>query len=90
MGLTTAGRIAGRLIAAGRAPSTPVAIVESASLSHERRRVSTLAELEATVADLDGPALLIVGEVAALADVAGLAGEGVASPDESFIREFKS
>ncbi len=90
MGLTTASRIAGRLIAAGRAPTTPVAIVESASLSHERRRVSTLAELEATVADLDGPALLIVGEVAALADVAGLAGDSGASADESFIREFKS
>ncbi|QUD88740.1 uroporphyrinogen-III C-methyltransferase [Phenylobacterium montanum] len=72
MGLTKAGRIAARLIAAGRAPSTPVAIVEAASQPDERRRVTTLAELEACVADLDGPALLIVGEVAALADVSTL------------------
>ena len=68
MGLSTAPAIAARLIAAGRAPSTPVAVVESASLPDERRRVTTLAELGAAVADLDGPALLIVGEVASLAD----------------------
>lgn len=69
MGLTTAGRIAGRLIEAGRAPATPVAVVESASLPHERRLVTTLANLAEAVAGLDGPALLIVGEVAALADI---------------------
>lgn len=68
MGLSTAPAIAARLIAAGRAPSTPVAVVESASLPDERRLVTTLAELGAAVAELDGPALLIVGEVASLAD----------------------
>ena len=69
MGLSTAGRIAGRLIAAGRAASTPVVIVENASLVEERRRLSTLGGLEDAVRGLDGPALLIVGEVAALADI---------------------
>jgi uroporphyrin-III C-methyltransferase len=69
MGLSTAPLIAARLIAAGRAPSTPVAVVEGASLPDERRLVTTLAELGAAVAALDGPALLIVGEVAALADI---------------------
>jgi uroporphyrin-III C-methyltransferase len=68
MGLSTAPAIATRLIEAGRAPSTPVAVVESASLPQERRLVTTLAELGAAVAALDGPALLIVGEVASLAD----------------------
>ena len=68
MGLSTAPAIAARLIAAGRASSTPVAVVESASLPEERRLLTTLAELGAAVADLDGPALLIVGEVASLAD----------------------
>jgi uroporphyrin-III C-methyltransferase len=68
MGLSTAPAIAARLIAAGRAPSTPVVVVESASLPEERRLVTTLAELGAAVATLDGPALLIVGEVASLAD----------------------
>ena len=68
MGLSTAPAIAARLIAAGRASSTPVAVVESASLPEERRLLTTLADLGAAVADLDGPALLIVGEVASLAD----------------------
>ena len=68
MGVSSAARIAARLIAAGRAASTPVAIVENASLPQERRRRSTLAELDISTRDLDGPALLIVGEVAALAE----------------------
>jgi uroporphyrin-III C-methyltransferase len=69
MGLSTAGLIAARLIAAGRGAATPVAVVESASLPEERRLVTTLAELACAVAALDGPALMIVGEVAALAQV---------------------
>lgn len=69
MGLSTAGRIAARLIAAGREGSTPVAVVENASLPNERRLLTTLMNLGEAVRDLDGPALLIVGEVAALADV---------------------
>lgn len=69
MGLSTAGLIAAQLIAAGRAASTPVAVVESASLPNERRLVTTLAGLAGAVAALDGPALMIVGEVAALAQV---------------------
>jgi uroporphyrin-III C-methyltransferase len=68
MGLTTAPQIAERLIAAGRAASTPVAVVENASLPNERRLISTLAKLGEDVKSLDGPALLIIGEVAALAE----------------------
>ncbi|MDR3512306.1 MAG: uroporphyrinogen-III C-methyltransferase [Caulobacteraceae bacterium] len=67
MGLSTAPGIAARLIAAGRSPLTPVAVVENASLPDERRLVTTLSALGDSVAGLDGPALLIVGEVAALA-----------------------
>jgi len=69
MGVSTAGRIAARLIEAGRSGSTPVAVVENASLQAERRIVSTLAQLESATRGLDGPALLIVGEVASLAQV---------------------
>jgi uroporphyrin-III C-methyltransferase len=68
MGVSTAGQIAARLIAAGRAGSTPVAVVENASLPGQRRLVTTLASLEGAVRDLEGPALLIIGEVAALAE----------------------
>jgi uroporphyrin-III C-methyltransferase len=69
MGVTTAGLMAERLIAAGRQASTPVLIVENASRSDERRVLTRLAELPKAAAGLDGPALLVIGEVAALADV---------------------
>jgi uroporphyrin-III C-methyltransferase len=69
MGLTTAPMLAERLIAAGRAPSTPVLVVENASRADERRVLTRLAELPKAAAGLDGPALLVIGEVAALADV---------------------
>ena len=68
MGLTTAATIAARLIEAGRNGSTPVAVVEGASLDGERRIVTTLSGLSDAVAGLDGPAILIIGEVAALAE----------------------
>jgi uroporphyrin-III C-methyltransferase len=67
MGLTTAASIAGRLIEAGRAGSTPALIVENASRPDERRIVTTLEDLPASTNGLSGPALLIVGETMALA-----------------------
>lgn len=69
MGLTTAPMLAQRLIGAGRAGSTPVLIVENASRPDERRLLTRLAELPKAAAGLDGPALLVIGEVAALAEV---------------------
>jgi uroporphyrin-III C-methyltransferase len=69
MGLTTASSLAGRIIGAGRAASTPVLIVQNASRADERRILTRLGELQTATASLDGPALLIIGEVAALADV---------------------
>jgi uroporphyrin-III C-methyltransferase len=67
MGLSTAPGIAARLIGAGRSASTPVLVVENASLANERRILSTLGQLSDAVQGLEGPALLIIGEVAALA-----------------------
>jgi uroporphyrin-III C-methyltransferase len=69
MGLTTAASLAGRMIAAGRAASTPALIVENASRADERRVLTRLGELRTATVGLEGPALLIIGEVAALADV---------------------
>jgi len=68
MGLSTAPKIAARLMAAGRAGSTPVLVVENASLADERRISTTLGALGDDVQALDGPALLVIGEVAALED----------------------
>jgi uroporphyrin-III C-methyltransferase len=69
MGLSTAPKIAARLIEAGRNASTPALIVENASLADERRILTTLGGLGAASEGLDGPALLVIGEVAALADI---------------------
>ncbi|MDO8800125.1 uroporphyrinogen-III C-methyltransferase [Phenylobacterium sp.] len=67
MGVSTAAGIAQRLMAAGRARSTPALIVEKASRADERRVVTDLAGLADAAAEVSGPALLIVGEAMALA-----------------------
>jgi uroporphyrin-III C-methyltransferase len=67
MGVSTAARIAARLMAAGRAGSTPALIVADASLPTERRIVTTLAGLAEAATTVEGAGLLIVGEAMALA-----------------------
>ncbi len=68
MGLSTAPAIASSLIQAGRAASTPALVVEKASLADERRIATTLGRLGEDIQGLDGPAILILGEVAGLAE----------------------
>ncbi len=77
MGLSTAASIAARLIGAGREPSTPALVVEQASLPDERRILTTLAGLGSAAEGLDGPAILIIGEVAALADTATVVAQAI-------------
>jgi uroporphyrin-III C-methyltransferase len=69
MGLTTAALIAERLMGAGRDGGTPALIVVNASRANEQRIATTLAGLAEAAEDLSGPALLMVGEAMALADV---------------------
>ena len=68
MGVGTAPTIAENLIRAGRAPSTPVAVIENGTRDNEIRAYGTLAELPQLITDagIKGPALLIIGEVAGL------------------------
>jgi uroporphyrin-III C-methyltransferase/precorrin-2 dehydrogenase/sirohydrochlorin ferrochelatase len=68
MGVTTAGAIATKLIAAGFRPDLPVLAVENASRDDERRVATTVAELAANPErlGLKSPAVLIFGEVAGL------------------------
>jgi uroporphyrin-III C-methyltransferase len=62
MGLCCAPAIAHALIGAGRAPSTPVAIVVDASLPDAQTHYTTLANLPAFAQrDIGGAALLLVG-----------------------------
>jgi uroporphyrin-III C-methyltransferase/precorrin-2 dehydrogenase/sirohydrochlorin ferrochelatase len=69
MGVAGLGAIRDGLLRYGRDAATPVAIVEHASRSQQRVTLGTLAELEdlARRGDIESPALLVVGEVAALA-----------------------
>ena len=70
MGVAGLATIRDRLLQHGRAASTPVAIVENGSRSNQRVVLATLAELEdaGRAAAVKSPALVIVGEVAALAE----------------------
>jgi uroporphyrin-III C-methyltransferase/precorrin-2 dehydrogenase/sirohydrochlorin ferrochelatase len=68
MGVSVLGVIGEQLIAHGRAPCTPVAIVEHGTRPEQRVTLATLEELADLAArgGIESPALLIVGEVAAL------------------------
>jgi uroporphyrin-III C-methyltransferase len=61
MGAGEAQAIASALIAAGKPASTPVVVVENASLPHARKAGTTLGRLESTGSG--GPALILIGEV---------------------------
>ena len=68
MGVGTAAMIADRLIEAGRAPETPVAVIENGTLDNEVTVTGLLENLPHLIEDhgIRGPALLIIGEVAGL------------------------
>ncbi|MHA6287562.1 siroheme synthase CysG [Maricaulis sp. CAU 1757] len=67
MGVGAAARIRQRLLDAGRAADTPVAIVENASLPGERHVHGRLEDLADLVCDagITGPAIIYVGAIAA-------------------------
>ena len=69
MGVAGLAAIRDGLLRHGRDASTPVAIVERGSRPDQRVTLATLAELDGIAGrgDIESPALLIVGEVAALA-----------------------
>lgn len=68
MGVGQLGRIAADLVAHGRDPHTPVAIIEQGTTTDQRTITGTLADIGA-MAQAQGvraPAVIVVGEVAAL------------------------
>jgi uroporphyrin-III C-methyltransferase/precorrin-2 dehydrogenase/sirohydrochlorin ferrochelatase len=72
MGVGAAGRIAARLIEHGLDPATPVAVIENGTLPSQRAVYGRLSGLGWLVrqSDISGPALIVIGRVAALADAA--------------------
>jgi uroporphyrin-III C-methyltransferase len=72
MGLATLADTASALVANGRAPSTPAAVISHATLPSERVVVSDLANIASAAAGLAAPALVIVGDVVAHRVVSGV------------------
>jgi uroporphyrin-III C-methyltransferase/precorrin-2 dehydrogenase/sirohydrochlorin ferrochelatase len=70
MGVSTLGSVREQLLAHGRAADTPFALIENGSTPRQRVVTGTLAQLPELAAThaVRSPALLILGEVAALAE----------------------
>ena len=68
MGLTGAAHICTQLTTHGAPLDRPVAVVQSASLAHQRVWLSTLGQLPRALPaqKLESPALLLIGDVASL------------------------
>ena len=84
MGRANMAQIAVRLIAEGLAASTPVMAVCNGTQPNERHVIAGLGEISSAVADadLDGPVLFVVGQVASLAKELGIeAGLAALPPD---------
>ena len=80
MGVAALAETCGRLVAAGRAPSTPVAVVESGWTPRQRTTRTTLADAagDAAARGVRAPAVVVVGEVVAVGDrVAQALADGV-------------
>lgn len=70
MGLTAASAVKSGLIAAGRDPNTPVAVLARGTRPDSRSITGTLSQLPMLAASVgDGPALIVVGDVVAHSQV---------------------
>jgi uroporphyrin-III C-methyltransferase/precorrin-2 dehydrogenase/sirohydrochlorin ferrochelatase len=74
MGLLGLPVLCARLVAHGRDPATPAAIIQQGTLPQQRVLIGSLATLPGIVAgaDLHGPTLIVIGEVVALAATLGV------------------
>jgi len=79
MAVAQLGVIEQQLIAHGRSPATPVALVENGTRANQRVAVGILGQLQALAEQhrVQAPAMLFVGEVAALAESLGWYGNGI-------------
>ncbi len=82
MGVGNAASIQRELLAHGRDPLTPVAVIENGTRRTQRVLAARLETLAATVTDgaVRSPALLIIGEVAGLAGALAWFGDGAVAP----------
>lgn len=70
MGVSVLAEVCAGFIAAGRSPQTPAAVIADATLPGQRAVAGTLATIErlAAAASIAPPAVLVIGEVARLAE----------------------
>jgi siroheme synthase len=67
MGLGAVADVAAGLIAAGRDPETPAAVIERGTLPEQRVVTAPLGELADAADTCSPPALIVVGDVVSLA-----------------------
>jgi uroporphyrinogen III methyltransferase / synthase len=67
MGVAHLGRIAAGLIAAGKSARTPAAVISRGTLADQEEIAGTLHEIASLAANLASPALLVIGDVVAVA-----------------------
>ena len=79
MGMQRLAHIVARLLAAGLAPATPVAVISQGTLPEQREVRATVATIVPAVARarLQAPALIVVG------DVVALGAEGISSTSQA-------
>jgi uroporphyrin-III C-methyltransferase len=77
MGLTSLEHLADGLVRHGKQPSTPAAVVASGTTADDRVAIAPLDQIAVAAAGLEPPALVVIGDVVALAGV--LAGSGAAA-----------
>ena len=85
MGLIGSPTITQRLIAHRRRPETPVALIERGTTPEQRVLRGTLQELPELAKDARSPSLIVIGEVAALADTLSWFGGDIATGKEHLI-----
>lgn len=68
MGVGNLGKISSRLVANGRAPETPVAVIHRGTTQSQRTVTGTLEDIEAVARDagIKPPSIIVVGEVVSL------------------------
>jgi uroporphyrin-III C-methyltransferase / precorrin-2 dehydrogenase / sirohydrochlorin ferrochelatase len=81
MGIGAAPRLQQRLLEGGLDPATPVAVIENGTRPDERVLSGSINELAALVArhELSGPAIILIGDVAADARPSALSTAGLAT-----------
>src|SRR5581483_258249 len=67
MALASLPTIAERLVAHGRRPDTPAAVVAGGTTAEQQTAIAPLSEIAAAAAELSSPALVVIGDVVDLA-----------------------